>query len=519
VVTLTLTLAAPVAVPAVPPSLVRLLERHDPVRAERVARLSESPPPDTVLVLGAAELAAGRLAAALAGRVPGLVRCAPAGEAALRPARVAETRAVVWVFDAAAPTPADHWAVLARLAEQVDEVHLALASRPDADRLPGHGDPAARAAAVRTRLAREVPRLADAPVRLLTDPAALVAALADPAEHPGYRNALRVLVTGLAEAAGRRTDRRRQAARREQATETALGRRADELAGRRRELTGESTRGARAELTALRMTTTQRLDDARRALRDQARDHLERADNAGRARFPELFATAAIELGEGALAEFDTGLTEQFDGRADPPTDPPTDPRTDPPTEAARPDAPAPTITPPGRSGRSALEERVMPMLGASGGLGLGRFLMPPLAEAFPGAQGAILPLAVGVGVAAACWLARARHAAADRSRLLNWAVEVLTDVRAAADAALAERTLAADRRLVALGERATEEVVDELRAHDRLVRRVAVRRAELAAADRAALAELDAALDRSDRLLDVPADRPAPARRAERAS
>jgi hypothetical protein len=505
--TLAGTLAASPAVPAVPASLSAVLERHDPARAEQVARLCVGPAPDTVLVLGAAELAVARLSATLAAAVADLVRCAPAGEAALRPARVAETRAVVWVFDPAAPTPAEHWAVLARLAEQVDEVHLALA--------PGAGDPTARAGAVRSRLAREVPRLADVPLHLLTDPVELITALAHPAEHPGHRNALRVLVTGLAEAAGRRADRRRHAGHRGKTTEAALGRRADELAGRRHELTGESSREARAELTALRMATTQRLEDARRALRDQARDHLDRADRAGRARFPALFAGAATQLGEAALAEFDMNLTGRFDGRADPPED------------SARPDPPAPTIAPPGRTGRSALEERVMPVLGASGGLGLGRYLMPPLVEAFPAAQGVVLPLAVGAGVAAACWLARARHASADRVRLLQWAVEVLADVRAATDAALAERTLAADRRLVALGERAADEVLDELRAHDRLTRRVAVRRAELAATDRTAQAELAAALDRADRLLEagsvrsnrVPAAGGVPFRRVGRAS
>ena len=489
--TLHRTLAAPPAAPAVPAALSAVLERHDPARAEQVSRLLAGPVPDTVLVLGAAELAVARLSATLAAAVPDLVRCAPAGEAALRPARVAETRAVVWVFDPAAPTPTEHWTVLARLAEQVDEVHLVLA--------PGAGDPTARARAVRTRLAREVPRLADTALHLLTDPSPLITALIAPPAHPaghaghaGHRNALRVLVTGLAEAAERRVDRRRHAGHRGKATEAVLGRRADELAGRRRELTGESSRESRAELTALRMATTQRLDDARRALRDQARDHLDQADRTGRARFPELFAGAATQLGEAALAEFDTNLTERFDGRADPPED------------AARPDPPAPAIVLPGRSGRSALEERVIPVLGASGGLGLGRYLMPPVLEAFPAAQGVVLPLAVGAGVAAACWLARARHASADRSRLVQWVAEVLGDVRAATDAALTERALAADRRLVALGERAADEVLDELRAHDRLTRRVAVRRAELATTDRTAQAELAAALDRADRLLEA---------------
>ena len=92
----------------VPEPLVELLARHDPARAAQVRRRGDGPVPDTVLVLGTAEQAVGRLAAVLAGRVPALVRCAPVGEVPVREARIAETRAVVWVFDAHAPVPGTH---------------------------------------------------------------------------------------------------------------------------------------------------------------------------------------------------------------------------------------------------------------------------------------------------------------------------------------------------------------------------------------------------------------------------
>ncbi|MDT7662619.1 MAG: hypothetical protein QOD04_2175, partial [Pseudonocardiales bacterium] len=80
------------APPFVPVSLLELLARHDPARAEQVQRLRDEPPPDAVLVLGPAERAVGQLAAALAARVPARLRCAPV-EVSDRHARIAETRA------------------------------------------------------------------------------------------------------------------------------------------------------------------------------------------------------------------------------------------------------------------------------------------------------------------------------------------------------------------------------------------------------------------------------------------
>src|SRR5882724_5436665 len=146
----------------VPESLLELLARHEPALAEQIRRLRDAPPPDAVLVLGGAERAVGQLTAALAARVPARLRCAPA-EVSARHARLAETRAAVWVFDVDGPPPPAHWVRLAALAGQVEEVHLAVA---------GTGVGLGRAglvAALRDRLAEVVPRLADASVYPLAD--------------------------------------------------------------------------------------------------------------------------------------------------------------------------------------------------------------------------------------------------------------------------------------------------------------------------------------------------------------
>ncbi|HEY2096100.1 MAG TPA: hypothetical protein VGH72_06545 [Pseudonocardia sp.] len=495
-----LTVAAGVpAPPFVPVSLLELLARHDPARAEQVQRLRDEPPPDAVLVLGPAEQAVGQLAAALAARVPARLRCAPV-EVSDRHARIAETRAVVWVFDAAASAPEAHWARLAALAGQVDEVHLALAGT---ERGRGGG---AALAAVRARLAEELPRLAAAPVHLLAEgPGRLMAALVRPADYPGYRNALRVLETGLVEALGRRLTRQRNAARREIATGEALGRNRDELAGLHREAIGEWPRRFRNDLAELRGRTSLELTGALRILRDDAREQLNHADRAARARFPEQFGSAAGELARRVSEQIEDlyEITGQpVDGA--------------PPGEhAARTGPPVPSIAPPVRSSRSVLEDRLMLVVGASGGLGLGRLAMSSLVEVTSVLGASAMPVAVGLGVGAAWWLARARRAVTERARLAQWVGGVLDELRIGLEAMVTERALAAERRLGGAVSRAVDERVAvlsaRLREHERLARRAAVRRAELRSADNRSTDELRAAGAELVRLLAVPVPMPVP--------
>jgi hypothetical protein len=493
-----LTVAAGVpAPPFVPESLVALLARHDPARAEQVQRLRDEPPPDAVLVLGPAEQAVGRLAAALAARVPARLRCAPVGVSE-RHARIAETRAVVWVFDAAAMAPEAHCARLAALAGQVDEVHLVLAGTE-----PGRGGGAALAA-LRARLAEVAPRLAEAPVHLLADgPGRLAAALVRPAEYPGYRNALRVLETGLTEALARRLSRQRNAARREIATGEALGRNRDELAGEHREVVGEWPRRFRTDLGELRRRTSVELTGALRMLRDDAREQLNRADRADRARFPDQFGAAAGELAR--------RVSEQIENLYE------TTPR---PVDAARPaeratgaSPPVPRIAPPARSGRSVFEDRMMLLVGASGGLGLGRLAMSSLDGVTSVFGAASMPLAVGLGVGVAWWLARARRAATERARLGQWVGDVLEQLRIGLEAIVTERALDAERRLGKALSRAVDErvalVSARLRENDRLARRAALRRAEFNGADSRSIDELRAASAALVRLLAVPITAP----------
>jgi hypothetical protein len=469
-----LTVAAGVPAPySVPESLVELLARHDPERAEQVRRLRGAPPPDAVLVLGGAERAVGRLTAALAAEVPARLRCAPA-EVSARQARLAETGAAVWVFEAEALPPPAHWARLAALAGQVDEVHLAVAGIGPAG--------AGLVNALRGRLAEVVPRLADAPLHPLADgPDRLVAVLARPADQPGYRNALRIVETGLAMAQGRREVRARHAARRELVTGRALDQEGAELTAGLRELAVESRR-LRTDLAELRRASSVELAGALRTLRDDARLRLGQADRAGRASFPEQFRAAATELA-GRVADRTegrwAGAARSIGGPGWP-----------------RPELPVVAL--PGRSNRFRLDERIMLLVGVSSVLGLGRQLLSSMAGAAWALGGVAVPAAVGVCVGVAWWLARSRRAAADRARLGRWTSEVLADLHTALEAMLTERALAAERQLVPLLDRQVEARRDALSAkrgeHDRLTRRVVARRAELSATDGQCLDELASA-------------------------
>ncbi|WP_028924359.1 hypothetical protein [Pseudonocardia acaciae] len=210
------------------------------------------------------------------------------------------------------------------------------------------------------------------------------------------------------------------ARRHRQAVAAAMRRHSDELKARREELRAEPSR-ARTDLARLRLTVSTETADALRRLRDDATAYLDAADRPARAVFPELFTAATIELTVRLRARLtDLGLPGPDRIRTV-----------------------RPLVINSGR--RATVEDRLTLLVGASGGIGLGRLLLALM----PGDGGIIaVSLAVGVGVAAAGWLARTRRAVAERTRLRRWASETLADLRAGFEATLSERLLEAEGRL-----------------------------------------------------------------------
>jgi hypothetical protein len=253
-------------------------------------------------------------------------------------------------------------------------------------------------------------------------------------------------------------------------------------------------------LAELRGRTSLELTGALRILRDDAREQLNHADRAARARFPEQFGSAAGELARRVSEQIEDlyEITGQpVDGA--PPGEP-----------VARTGPPVPSIAPPVRSGRSVFEDRLMLVVGASGGLGLGRLAMSSLVEVTSVLGASAMPVAVGLGVGAAWWLARARRAVAERATLAQWVGDVLEQLRINLEATVTERALDAERWLGTALSRAVDErvalVSARLRENDRLARRAAVRRAEFNGADSRGVDELRAAGAELVRLLTAPA-------------
>lgn len=103
--------------------------------------------------------------------------------------------------------------------------------------------------------------------------------------------------------------------------------------------------------------------------------------------------------------------------------------------------------TAPGR-GRRAVEDRLMILMGASGGLGLGRLVTAgPLAGLLgPGPWAALAwPVTLALGGLAAWWIVRARAHLARRARLKQWAAEAVAEFRAGWERRLAHRVLDAE--------------------------------------------------------------------------
>lgn len=232
-----------------------------------------------------------------------------------------------------------------------------------------------------------------------------------------------------------------------------MRRRHDELTDRRDALRAEPGR-VRADLARLRLGVSNEMAGALRRLRDDARAYLDTADRAARRAFPELFAAAATELTLRVSARL-KALGLAAPDRASP---------------ACRPRAGASR-----RRCRASVEDRLTVLVGASGGIGLGRLLLALVPT--DGTEGAVaVALAVGLGVGVTCWLATVRRAVAERARLRRWLLETLADLRAGLDSSLSERLLEAERRLSRDIAGRIEELDAELREHEVVARRLAAR-------------------------------------------
>ncbi|SUA74204.1 Uncharacterised protein [Nocardia otitidiscaviarum] len=134
-------------------------------------------------------------------------------------------------------------------------------------------------------------------------------------------------------------------------------------------------------------------------------------------------------------------------------------------------------------------EDRLMIVIGASAGFGLGRLIVSPFAL-MPALDYATVPLTLLLGAGVAAWLARARGQLADRAHLRQWIADALVNVKAHLEQRVAAVLVEAEDQITdQLVRLATENVVETDRRVgeiEDLLRAAAARRpGQLAACER----------------------------------
>lgn len=141
------------------------------------------------------------------------------------------------------------------------------------------------------------------------------------------------------------------------------------------------------------------------------------------------------------------------------------------------------------------VEDHLVIALGASGGFGLGRLLVAPLAllRAF---DYAIMPVSLLLGAAVASWVVRARRRLADGAHLRQWVADTLVDARAQLEQRVATALVDVEERLTdeVLGSATARLVETDLRVGEleAQLRQAAQRRPALLAACERDLAALE---------------------------
>jgi hypothetical protein len=208
--------------------------------------------------------------------------------------------------------------------------------------------------------------------------------------------------------------------------------------------------GHRVELrhcvTAARLAASAELAAALAGLGRELRHHAARAGRAGRAALPSTAAVAVDRLVDHVVARWAvvllTGLRRVAAPRCTPGV-PPWPADADPVVAMVvrRPSVALPGPDPPAGAARALLRG-----LGGTWRLALLPAALLP-AVGLPALGGrAVLPLAVGIGLALLMTGVQAQRVAADRARLRRWADEVVATVRATLDTELARRAVEVER-------------------------------------------------------------------------
>lgn len=173
-----------------------------------------------------------------------------------------------------------------------------------------------------------------------------------------------------------------------------------------------------------------------------------------------------------------------------------------------RADTPPVVIRPPERRPATA-EDKLLVFMGMSSGLGIGRATAMPLAGL--GVTAALtpflLPATIVVGLGAGWWMARTRKHAQDKQHMKQWLTDAIAEGRSTLDQLVSEQLIEAEQQLsLALDDAITKRISaieDEMREVEKALKLDAADRNSRLQAANKQLAEIRAAKQRSDQLLD----------------
>ncbi|KGI82824.1 dynamin [Actinopolyspora erythraea] len=288
----------------------------------------------------------------------------------------------------------------------------------------------------------------------------------------GEANTMRGMSTVLAELISRLEGEKRALTAGEREVESLRARR-EELATARR----SSTRGwqvkLRGQVQRTRVETSHEVTDRVREVQNWFRREIEAADRDGLARLPgqvdsalQLVSSRVANLLSGRLDEVArNSLAELF-------------------SEAeldvirgqfARGNRSPVALRPPDSRPPTA-EDKLLVLMGVSGGLGVGRAAAMPLAGLGVAALNpVVLPVTIVLGLGAGWWMARTRRRAADKQHMKQWLSDAIAEARSALDQLVSEQLIEAEQQLsLALDEalsKRMETIENELREVDQALK------------------------------------------------
>ncbi|MEV4311595.1 dynamin family protein [Actinocrispum sp. NPDC049592] len=164
--------------------------------------------------------------------------------------------------------------------------------------------------------------------------------------------------------------------------------------------------------------------------------------------------------------------------------------------------------TPEKRPGTS--EDKLMVMMGISGGVGLGKLATMPLGifgAAAAGTLGVVVaPVTIVLGLGAGWWIAKTRKHAQEKQHMKTWLTDAIADARSTLDQMVADQLIQAEQELSlalddALGKRIAA-IEEELREVDKAMRLGATERSKRLQQVNKHLAEVGSGKERADELL-----------------